>query len=55
MGGFDDITEKGSDAAIDRGGDLADQKFAGHEDKIDKAQDAADDRIGSGGDSDTSR
>jgi hypothetical protein len=45
--GLDDITEKASDAGIDKAGDAAEQKSGGKgADKIDKAQQAADDKIG---------
>ncbi|MFC4554552.1 antitoxin [Georgenia faecalis] len=40
--------EKGSDAALDKGANLADDKTGGkHADKIDKGQDALDGKIGS--------
>ena len=35
-----------SDAALDKGQDLANDKFAGHDDKIQKGRDALDDRLG---------
>jgi hypothetical protein len=44
--GLDDMTEKASDAGIDKAGDAAEKKAGGHGDKVDKAQQAADDKIG---------
>lgn len=44
--GLDDITEKASDAGIDKAGDAADKKAGSHGDKVDEAQQAADDKIG---------
>lgn len=44
--GIEDITEKTSDAGIDKAGDAAEQRTGGHGDQIDKAQQAADDKIG---------
>ena len=39
--------EKGSDAALDRASDMADDKTGGkHADKVDKARDAADKKVG---------
>ncbi|GAB3462047.1 hypothetical protein GCM10027519_24430 [Kineococcus endophyticus] len=44
---FGDITEKASDAAIDKAGDAADAKTGGgHAEQVDKAQQAADEKIG---------
>nr|WP_240895677.1 antitoxin [Kineococcus siccus] len=44
---MDDITEKASDAGIDKAGDAVDQKTGGgHAEQIDKAEDAADTKIG---------
>ena len=45
--GIEDITEKASDAGIDKAGDAVDQKTGGKgAGQIDKAEQAADDRIG---------
>ncbi|HLS74516.1 MAG TPA: antitoxin [Actinomycetaceae bacterium] len=42
-----DKGEQGSDAALDRASDLADDKTGGkHTDKVDKARDAADKKVG---------
>lgn len=42
-----DKGEQGSDAALDRASDLADDKTGGkHADKVDKARDAADKKVG---------
>lgn len=50
MGGLGDMgdkLERGSDAAIEKGGDLADDRTGGqHADKVDKGQDLLDDKIG---------
>lgn len=40
------VDEQKSDAALDKGQDLANDKFAGHDDKIQKGRDALDDRLG---------
>ena len=46
-----DKGEQVSDQALDKGGDLADQKTGGqHASQIDKGRDFADDRIGQPGD-----
>ena len=45
--GLDDITEKASDAGIDKAADAADQKSGGKLDgQVDKAQESADQKIG---------
>ncbi len=45
--GLDDITEKASDAGIDKAGDAVDQKSGGKLDgQVDKAQESADQKIG---------
>jgi len=46
MPGLDDITEKVSDAGIEKAGDAAEQKAGGHGDQIDKVEDMADKKIG---------
>ncbi|WP_432565110.1 antitoxin [Kineococcus sp. SYSU DK003] len=47
MPDFNDITEKASDAGIDKAGDAVDQKTGGKfDDKVDKGQQAADEKIG---------
>ena len=47
MPDFGDITEKASDAAIDKAGDAVDEKTGGkHAEQVDKAQEAADGKIG---------
>ncbi|MFB9375950.1 antitoxin [Kineococcus gynurae] len=47
MPDFGDITEKASDAGIEKAGDAADAKTGGkHAEQVDKAQQAADDKIG---------
>ncbi|MEW1956904.1 antitoxin [Kineococcus sp. NPDC059986] len=47
MPDFGDITEKASDAAIDKAGGAADAKTGGqHEEQVDKVQQAADEKIG---------
>ncbi|NYD23001.1 antitoxin [Kineococcus aurantiacus] len=47
MPDFGDISEKASDAAIDKAGDAVDQKTGGdHADQVDKAQETVDHKIG---------
>ena len=47
MPDFGDITEKASDAAIDKAGDAADEKTGGgHAEQVDKLQETADHKIG---------
>jgi hypothetical protein len=47
MPDFGDITEKASDAGIEKAGDAVDEKTGGqHADQVDKAQEAADQKIG---------
>jgi len=44
---INDITEKASDAGIDKAGDAADAKSGGkHAEQVDKVQEAADKKIG---------
>lgn len=46
--GLDDITEKASDAGLDKASDVAEAKSGGKgESQIDKVQQAADEKIGS--------
>ena len=47
MPDFGDITEKASDAAIDKAGDAAEEKTGGKgAEQIDKVQETADEKIG---------
>ena len=47
MPGMDDITEKASDAGIEKAGDAVDAKTGGgHAGQVDKAEDIADKKIG---------
>ncbi|SFB38623.1 antitoxin [Cellulomonas marina] len=45
--GIDDITEKASDAGIDKAGDAVDQKTGGgHSEKIETTEKTVDEKIG---------